>query len=66
MDRRLLLEMCLVSLLSLPEDELRSLMPALAAMAGPYLVPSCNSHSARDRIRACLAHILEDQPDLNV
>ena len=58
MNRRVLLEMCLVSLLSLPEDELLSLIPTLAAMAEPHLPMRGNSRACLDQLRACLQDIL--------
>ena len=65
MNRRLLLEMCLVSLLNLPERQLQSLLPTLAAMAEPYLDPALSSEGFRDRIRHCLGQML-DGPDADL
>ena len=64
MNRRLLLEMCLVSLLNLPERQLRSLLPTLAAMAEPYLDPARDAEGLGDRIQHCLGKMLDD-PESN-
>jgi hypothetical protein len=56
MERHLLLEMCFVSLLRLPEEELQLLTPALAAMAEPYLSQGDDSLDTRE-LRSCLKRI---------
>ena len=58
MDRHDVLEMCLVSLLVLPEAELVRLLPTLAMLADPYLASLQDHQELCQSIRRCLAEHL--------
>lgn len=59
MNRQMLLEMCLVSLLSLPNGDLEKLLPTLAALAEPHLAVRADRDDLQQRVQECLSHILD-------
>lgn len=58
MERHALLEICLVSLTSLPDAELRKLVSTLAALAEPYLAKHADRDVLCRRVHDCLTQHL--------
>jgi len=54
----MLLEMCLVSLLCLPNSDLEKLLPTLAALAEPHLAGRPDRDDLQRRVQQCLSHML--------
>ena len=55
--RTTLLEMCIVSLLALPDDRLSQALPTLAALAEPYIDDASKNNEINRCIRQCLRQI---------
>ena len=60
MSEHTLLEICLVSLICLPESELTKLLPTLASMAEPYLAQRGDRTDMARRIHHCLTEQLPE------
>jgi len=52
--RETLLEMCVVSLLSLPDEELSKLLPALSALAAPHLGSPEEASELHKSVHECI------------
>ena len=61
MSEHTLLEICLVSLICLPESELTKILPTLATLAEPYLARHADRMDMARRVHRCLAEHLPER-----
>ncbi len=60
MARSTLLEMCIIAVMSLPEERLGELLPALTALAEPY----ADTLQANDDLNRCVHACLQTHVDI--
>lgn len=60
MARSTLLEMCIIAVMSLPEERLGELLPALTALAEPY----ADTLEANDDLNRCIHACLQTHVDI--